>query len=220
MVMRRNWLPVVCLIAFVLAVTAWRAMTFAPTPQPVTLGLVDMQKLLDGYKALQEDDARFRQTAQRRQQMLDARELLEPKEWDELDALERKEMDGKLTDAERKRLEELRKLTDERRAEIDRLRLKGQLSDEERKRLEYLQNLQRTNQAKLKELFDKFRAELDEINQRITQMHRQRIRDAAKQVAQQLNLKLVLVGDEDAVLYAEPTLDITEQVLAILNSSK
>ncbi|MFA0775368.1 MAG: hypothetical protein THHGLFOP_000885, partial [Candidatus Fervidibacter sp.] len=42
--MRRNWLPVVCLIAFVLAVTAWRAMTFAPTPQPVTLGLVDMQK--------------------------------------------------------------------------------------------------------------------------------------------------------------------------------
>jgi len=61
---------------------------------------------------------------------------------------------------------------------------------------------------------------LDEINQRITQMHRQRIRDAAKQVAQQLNLKLVLVGDEDAVLYAEPTLDITEQVLAILNSGK
>jgi Skp family chaperone for outer membrane proteins len=61
---------------------------------------------------------------------------------------------------------------------------------------------------------------LDEINLRITQMHRQRIRDAAKQVAQQLNLKLVLVGDEDAVLYAEPTLDITEQVLAILNSGK
>jgi Skp family chaperone for outer membrane proteins len=51
-------------------------------------------------------------------------------------------------------------------------------------------------------------------------MHYQRIRDAAKQVAQQLNLKLVLVSDEDAVLYAEPTLDITEQVLAILNSGK
>jgi len=135
--MARQWRLVVGFTAFVLAVAAWRAMTFAPAPQPVTLGLVDMQKLLEGYKALQEDDARFRQTAQRRQQMLEARELLEPKEWEELAALERKEMDGKLPDAERKRLEELRKLTDERRAEIDRLRLKGQLSDEERKRLEY-----------------------------------------------------------------------------------
>ncbi len=216
--MRWRWFPVAILIA--LAIPAWRAMTIAPAPQPVTLGLVDMQKLIEGYKALQEDDARYRQTVQRRQQMLEARELLEPKEWDELDALERKEADGKLTDSERKRLEELRKLTDQRRVEIDRLRLKGQLSEEERKRLEYLQNLQRTNQPKLQELADKFRQELEEINQRVVQMHRQRIRDAAKQVAQQLNLKLVLVSDEDNVLYADPALDITDQVLAILNSSK
>lgn len=218
--MRWHWFPVVSLIALVLAIPAWRAMTAAPAPQPVTLGLVNMQKLIDGYKALQEDDARYRQAVQRRQQMLDARELLEPKEWDELDALERKEAEGKLTDSERKRLEELRKLTDQRRAEIDRLRLKGQLSEEERKRLEYLQNLQRTNQPKLQELADKFRQELDEINRRVTQMHHQRLRDAAKQVAQQLNLKLILVDDDDNILYAESTLDITDQVLAVLNSGK
>ncbi|GBC99987.1 hypothetical protein HRbin17_02520 [bacterium HR17] len=217
--MLTRWVSVASVAALVI-LTALRAMTFAPADQPLTLGLVDMQKLIDGYKALQEDDTRYRQTVQRRQQMLEVRELLEPKEWEELDALEQKEAENKLSDAERKRLEELRKLTEQRRAEIDRLRLKGQLTDEERKRLEYLQNVQRSNQPKLQALADKFRQELDEINRRVTQMHHNRIRDAAKQVAQQLGLKLVLIGDEDTVLYAEPTLDITERVLAILNSGK
>jgi Skp family chaperone for outer membrane proteins len=59
-----------------------------------------------------------------------------------------------------------------------------------------------------------------ELNEVLTARHRDRIREAAKQVAQQLGLKMVLIADEDLVLYAEPSLDVTDKVLEILNANK
>ncbi len=216
----RRWIWLSLVLGFLLSLTAWRAMTFDAQNQPVTLGLVNMEKLVANYQALKQDDEQYRQTVQRRQKMLEVRALLEAKEWEELDNLEQKEAEGKLTDAERKRLEELRKISEQRFTELQHLQLKESKTDEERKRLEYLLNLQNSNREKLQKLMQKFEEELAKLNEVLTARHRDRIREAAKQVAQQLGLKMVIIADDDLVLYAEPSLDVTDKMLEILNSSK
>lgn len=216
----RQWIWIVSALGVLLTLTAWRAMTFDSLNQPVTLGLVNMEKLVANYQALKQDDEQYRQTVQRRQKMLEVRTLLEAKEWEELDVLEQKEVDGKLTDAERKRLEELRKLSEQRFTELQHLQLKESKTEEERKRMEYLLNLQSSNREKLQKLMQKFEEELAKLNEILTTRHRDRIRDAAKQVAQQLGLKMVIIADDELVLYSEPSLDVTDKMLEILNASK
>ncbi len=213
----RRWLWFLPIVSVLLLATAWRAMTFDQTAQPVTIGLVDMEKLATNYQALKQDDEQYRQTVLRRQRMLEARVLLETKEWEELDALEKKEAERKLTEAERKRLEELRKLSEQRLTELQHLQLKESKTEAERKRLEYLNNLQNANREKLQRLMQQFEEELAKLNEVLTARHRDRIREAAKQVAQQLGLKLVIVADHELVLYSEPSLDITEKMLELLN---
>ncbi|MER3501012.1 MAG: hypothetical protein IMHGJWDQ_001071 [Candidatus Fervidibacter sp.] len=215
-----RWLWLTVAFGFLLAATTWRAMTFAPANQPVTIGLVDMDKLVTSYQALKQDDEQYRQTILKRQRMLETRTLLEPKEWEELDALERKEGEGKLTDTERRRIEELRKLSEQRLTELQHLQLKADKTEAERKRLEYLLNLQSANREKLQRLMQQFEEELAQLNEVLIKRHRDRIREAAKQVAQQLDLKLVIVADDDLVLYSEPALDVTDKLLEILNANK
>lgn len=216
----RRWICLFSVLGVLLSLTAWRAMTFDAQSQPVTLGLVNMEKLIANYQAYRQDEERFRQTFQRRQKMLEVRVLLEAKEWEELDILEQKEVDGKLTATERKRLEELRKLSEQRLAELQHLQLKESKTDEERKQLEYLLDLQNSNREKLQRLTQKFEEELAKLNEVIVVRHRNKIRDAAKQVAQQLGLKMIIVADNELVLYAEPNLDVTDKILEILNASK
>lgn len=216
----RRWIWLVSVASVLLTLTAWRAMTFDSSSQPITLGLVNMEKLLDNYQAYKQDDEQYRQTVYRRQKMLEARVLLEAKEWEELDNLEQKEADGKLTDVERKRLEELRKLSEQRFVELQHLQVKGSKTDAERKRLEYLLNLQNSNREKLQKLMQKFEDELAKLNEILTTRHRDRIREAAKQVAQQLGLKIVMISNDDLVLYAESNLDVTDKILEILNANK
>ncbi len=202
------------------AIMAWQAMTSETQSQPVTVGLVDMQKLLANYQAFKQDEEQYQQTIMRRRKMLEVRVLLEQKEWDEIDALEQKEAEGKLTDPERKRLDELRKLSEQRLTELQHLQLKEGKTEEERKRLGYLLNLQNSNREKLQRLMQKFEEELAKLNEILTKRHRDRIGEASKQIAQQLGLKLVLIADEELLLYAEPSLDVTDKILEVLNSSK
>ncbi|MGQ9518954.1 MAG: OmpH family outer membrane protein [Candidatus Fervidibacter sp.] len=216
----RKWLLSILAACGILAFTAWRAMTFDSFNQPVTIGLVDMEKLVANYQALRQDDEQYRQTALRRQRMLEVRALLEGKEWEELDALEQKAADGKLTDTEKKRLDELSKLSEQRLTELQHLQLKENKTEEERKRLEYLLNLQNSNREKLQKLMQQFEEELAKLNEILTARHRDKIREAAKQVAQQLNLKMIVIANEDLVLYAEPNLDITDKMLEILNTKQ
>ncbi|MCS7185330.1 MAG: OmpH family outer membrane protein [Armatimonadetes bacterium] len=216
----RQWIWLVFASSVLLTLTAWRAMTFDSSSQPITMGLVDMEKLVANYQALKQDDEQYRQTVQRRQKMLETRALLEAKEWEELDNLEQKEANGKLTDTERRRLEELRKLSEQRFTELQHLQLKESKNEQERKRLEYLLNLQNSNREKLQKLMQKFEEELTKLNEILTTRHRQRIREAATQVAQQLGLKIIMISDDDLILYAETSLDVTDKVLEILNSSK
>lgn len=216
----RQWFWLVFASSVLLTLTAWRAMTFDSSSQPITMGLVDMEKLVANYQALKQDDEQYRQTVQRRQKMLETRALLEAKEWEELDNLEQKEANGKLTDTERRRLEELRKLSEQRFTELQHLQLKESKNEQERKRLEYLLNLQNSNREKLQKLMQKFEEELTKLNEILTTRHRQRIREAATQVAQQLGLKIIMISDDDLILYAETSLDVTDKVLEILNSSK
>ncbi len=213
----RRWLSLLPIASVLLLATAWRAMTFDGTSQPVTIGLVDMEKLTDNYQALKQDDEQYRQTVLRQQRMLETRILLEAKEWEELDALEKKETEGKLTDAERRRLEELRKLTEQRLTEMRHLQLKENKTSAESKRLEYLINLQNANREKLQQLAQQIDDELRKLGEVILARHRDRIREAAKQVAQQLGLKLVITADDELVLYSEPSLDITDKMLELLN---
>jgi Skp family chaperone for outer membrane proteins len=111
-------------------------------------------------------------------------------------------------------------LSDQRLTELQHLQLKESKTEQEKKRLEYLLNLKNSNSEKLRKLTQEFEKKIAEINEILTARHRDRIREAAKQVAQQLGLKMVLIADEDLVLYAEPSLDVTDKVLEILNANK
>ncbi|MCS7224874.1 MAG: OmpH family outer membrane protein [Armatimonadetes bacterium] len=209
-----------CLVTLVVLPTAsFIARSFSgPAVQPVAVGLVNIENLLKNYKAFVLDDERFRARVAQTKLSLAARRLLEKSEWDELDALEKKEGEGKLTPEENGRLEKLRKVTDERQAEMDRLRLKPSLSEEDKKRLAYLQNLQKENEPRLMEFQQQKELELAQIRESLTNFHRGKIREAAGQVAAQLGLKLILYDQEEVVLYSDSSLNVTDHVLAILNS--
>ncbi len=191
-----------------------------PAFQPVAVGLVDMEKLLQNYEAFKRDDEGFRTRIVQIKLALNARRLLEKAEWDELDQLERKESEGKITAEEKARLQKLRQLTDERQAEIDSLRVKPNLTDEDRKRLTYLQTLQKDNESRLMELQQQKEQELGQIRESLTHYHRQRIRDAAAKVAQDLGLKLILYDQEEVVLYGDGSLNVTDQIVSRLNAGE
>ncbi|HID06009.1 MAG TPA: OmpH family outer membrane protein [Armatimonadetes bacterium] len=195
-------------------------------PSKFVIAIVDMQRLLRDYRDFRKADEEYRAEIEARQRALAAREYLTRDEWRELDNLEAREREGKLTEKERKRLKELQQLSQQRRDRVNIL-MNKKLTDEERKELERLQQIARGNELELQRLNERFTQELDTLLASYLNEHGRRIRAAVQTVAQRYGIKLVVArrgGAEprnlfqEIVLYADPILEITQEVLSILNA--
>ncbi|MCS7253743.1 MAG: OmpH family outer membrane protein [Armatimonadota bacterium] len=194
----------------------------------LVIAVVNMDKLLSDYVAYQEANKKFEAEVAWRQEMLVIREMLKHDEWRELDNLEALAREGKLTEKGEKRLEELKRVSNERR-DMLKLLMAKKLTEEERKLLEELQGIMRSNEGELQKLRDKYEADLDRIQRFYLERFGKEIAEAIKTVAQRYGIKLVIAKRsngggqilfDELVLYADPTLEITQQVLNILNAKE
>ncbi len=193
------------------------------------IAVVNMDKLLRDYVAYQEANRKFEAEVKWRQERLTIREMLKSDERRELDNLEALEREGKLTEKDKKRLEELKRISEERRNTLLKLTMTKKLTDEERRQLEELQEVRRSGEDELQRLQSVYEAELDKLQKLYLDRFAREISEAIKTVAQRYGIKLVVARRSDEgsqllldeiVLYADPTLEITQEVLTILNTKQ
>lgn len=193
------------------------------------IAVVSMDKLLRDYNAYQEANKKFEAEVAWRQERLAVREMLKPDEWREFNNLEALDREGKLGEKEKKRLEELKRISEERRNTLLKLTITKKLTDEEKKQLEELQEIRRSSEDDLQRLQKEYEAELDKLQRLYLDRFSKEISEAIKTVAQRYGIKLVVAkrsneGAEwlldELILYADPTLEITQEVLTILNAKQ
>jgi Skp family chaperone for outer membrane proteins len=190
------------------------------------IAVVDMDRIFNEYQELRKADEEYRFEVKRRQEKLEVREMLKPEEISELDNLETLEAEGKLTNEGRKKLEELRRLSEERR-NLMKILMTKKLTDEEKKQYAELQEITRSNEPLLKKLQEKYDEELDRLMGAYLDRLGKRIYESVQAVAQRYGIKLVLAKKgiqrwqsvfDEFVLYADATVEITQEVLNILNA--
>ncbi|MFA4015339.1 MAG: hypothetical protein RUDDFDWM_000419 [Candidatus Fervidibacterota bacterium] len=197
-----------------------------PQQGKLLIAVVDMDRLLKEYQELRKADEEYKIEVRRRQEKLEMREMLRPEEIRELDKLEALEAEGKLTSEGKKKLEELKRLSEERRSLMNILITKT-LTEEEKKQLAELQEITRSNEPLLKKMQEKYDEELGRLMDAYLERLGKRIYDSVKAVAQRYGIKLVIAKRgmqkwqavfDEFVLYADATMEITQEVLNILNA--
>lgn len=202
----------------------------SPQQNKFMIAVVNMNKVVDEYAEFRKANEDYEAQVNWREQMLRVREMLKPDEWRELENLEALEREGRLNNEGRKRLGELKQISEERQNMLN-LLMTRKLTEEERKQLEELQEIRRSNEEKLKALRDKYVEEINKLRNAYLERFGKRIAEAIKTVAQRYGIKLViarridvewqaLFDEYEMVLYADPTLEITQEVLNILNASQ
>lgn len=186
----------------------------APVRAQATVGVVDEDKLAEGYvaykKALEAIDAK----AKAIDSQLEARELLTPDEGKQFDELILK---SPRPAADEGNLQKLVTTGKNRRAEYLALIGKGQRNaDEDAKIKQYLE-YSRANDGPLKtlsdKLFGKIREEQDEAEKKYTDQANGVIAEVAKKKG------LKMVARKRALVWNDPSVEITDEVLAQLNKA-
>ncbi len=178
------------------------------------LVVVDLQELQKSYKQFNDDLGKFDLYQRARAQRFDARRFLKPEEWDEIDALEAKDL-GKLKPEEKKRLEDLRGTTERRLQAIRELGAKTMPDDKDKEELKRLSDLQRTNQVRLEELNARLMDEIEKERGRLTEGLQKVVKKSYADLAKERGFRLVL--DKAQVQFADDSIDITQDVLKKLN---
>lgn len=200
------------MVAFgVIVSDAWAAPRKIP---PAVCGVIDQEVLQSRYKQYQVENAEFQRFVAQRKAALQVRQLLTEEEWKELDELEAKSP-TELSAKEKKRLEELRKLSTQRGQELRKLWAVPNPSDEQKKRRQELENILRANRRRLDALRAALTKEITEKQKALEEKLRQQVRDVVIQVAAKYQLNIVF--EKKAAIWVDNALDITEEVLKKLN---
>jgi len=179
------------------------------------IAFVDVGRVMNEAKPVSDLDSEFKSTLATQQKQLDnlyAGRLLDDKERTELEA------DQKLaspSDAQRKRMTELAKTSDDREAELNRLMRLEKPSDTDRARRAQLTNwLDRQNQrvVQIQETLNQARQQKQaEVYKRALDLIVATVRD----LAQERGIDLVV--ERQAVLFGRDDRDLTDAVLQRLN---
>ncbi len=192
-----------------------------PQRAPLLIGWVDQERLLEGFKDYQREVQAYREMFERRRRALEQLNrdflFLSESEWKEAINLLIKE---KLTDKEKARLEELRKLSRERERELQTLESKAQPTEKEKARIRELRSNFLRNRQSLAPLQQKWQSELEAHDRATSARLEKRIVETVKKVAQERGFDVVLYTDPPKVIYVRPDLDLTDPVLKILNQGK
>lgn len=200
----------------------WGWIHRAPAEEAPSLGVIDMGQLFNEYQEYQQANREYQEYQQKLVNQFQARLnlrrqhfMLTSDEYGELETLLLKGND--LTEADRKRVQELQSVTPRLREELAKLQSKAELSEAEK--------------ARKKELVDKQNAGLQELEERSKDFERliqEKMRERDAEVSAKLRAKidamiariaqenkLVMVFNKDSVLYGG--VDITDQVVKRLN---
>ncbi len=185
----------------------------AAAPEAVKVGIVDMSRVAGEYRQMQEWNQQFQEFQRKQEEQLQDRHTTrlltdaERQEYTDLAAM------GAPTDANKKRLQELRQLSTTREQRLNELRPKTDRTaaeEAEFKQWSSLYDLRMTELAGLQaELQSAREAEYERLSKQVADS----VNDAVKAVAE--SQKLTIVLKKDAVMLGGT--DITDAVLAKLN---
>jgi len=184
----------------------------AARAQPIEVGIIDEDKLADGYTKYKDAVVALDKQVQELDAQLDSRELLnetEGKAFDELIAV------AKRSDAEATRLQNLVKAGSGRRAEILGLIGKAARTADDDKRMKELNDQSAVNAGAVRSIQDKLYDQIKQNQEKIDNQFTSRANEVITQVA--ADKKLTLVWRKRAIIWNADSVDITAAVLERLN---
>lgn len=186
-------------------------------PGGIPLAFVDLDRVVAGYKEaanLTKQLEDYRASLQKQLDDLRAGALLDDKERQELESLQKI---ASPNEAQKKRLQELADLEAQREREMTELSNKPNLTEAEKARHTQLLNLLNAQNRRAQELNLRLSAEFEKRRQEADQKVRSAIEAAIVAVANEKGIDVVI--DKKAVLFSKAGRDITDDVLAKLNAS-
>jgi len=187
----------------------WTQVAQAQAP---AVGVVDEDKLAEGYAGYKKAVADIDQRAQSLDRQLASRELLNEAEGRRFDDLIAK---SSRSVAEEQELTNLVKTGSDRRARYTELIGKANRAAAEETELKNLLEMSKNNAAPLQKVSDTLYSRVKEEQEKIDKDFTDRANKVIEQVAG--DKKLLLVMRKRAVVWNSPTIDITDEVLTRLN---
>jgi Skp family chaperone for outer membrane proteins len=183
--------------------------------QEPRVGVVDMAKVLEGYKEFQDSDQQYKTFLAERQQQLQERMAVRLLSEEELKEYQNLKAVAAPADEQKKRLEQLRAVAETRENELNTLSRLPSPSEEEKKRLSDLKAVADKSSAEIEQLQKRLSDEINARNKELSEKLNQKIEAALAAVAKDKRVDLILA--KDAVLYGGR--DLTDEVLTKLNAA-
>lgn len=187
----------------------------AQEPAAPRLGVVDMAKVLEGYKEYQDSDAQYKQFLRDRQQQLQERMSVSLLSEEELREYQNLKAVQAPTEEQKKRLEQLLAVAETRESELNELARLPTPSPEEKQRLDDLRAQADKSSKEIEELQKQLSDEINQRNKELSESLNSKIESALAAVAKEKHVDYIL--SKDAVLFGGR--DLTNDALAKLNGS-
>ena len=214
---RNHWLLIGKLLAGMFLGTCVAAAP-AISQGSIPMGYVDLDALLEGYQKYQKANKEFEEYQNMGRQRILARRFLTWDEWKQLDLLEeRVEKGEKLKEAEQNELARLGKLSEERETRLKELQGIREPTDDQKRERQELESLEKGNSSRLQQLGQDLARKGNEKFSKVLNELQDNVRKAIAEVAKNKSLKFVI--DKKKLLWADPALEITNDILKILNAS-
>jgi len=207
---------VVLLPSFIAVQQAHAQKSSAPAAAPISIGSVDIQKILAGYNKKATQETAFQAVVSNYQsalQVQQANAMLSEPEQQQLGSLLLK---SNRTPADESQIKALETKSQADASELIALQQKSSPTDADQARRAILAQEQQNGQQVLQSVADTYKQAIDQRNQQESDAIATEIKAAVAAVAQQRGLTLVF--DSSVAIYAAN--DITPLVLARLNSAK
>ncbi len=183
------------------------------------IGFVDLDQLLEKYTEYQQVNKDFDKYQQMGRRKILARRFLTWDEWKQLDQYEERDAKGeKFKDEEKKEWGQLLKLSEDREAKLRELQGVRDATDQQKKDRQDLESLEKGNSSKIQELGKELAREGNEKFSKLLNDLRRKVTDAISETAEAKGLKVVV--DKKYLFWANKSLDITEDVVKKLNTSR
>lgn len=184
---------------------------------PSGIGYVDLDELLQKYEEYQKVDKEFDSYQQSGKERINARRYLTWDEWGQLDQLEGKEGKGeKLKDDEKKELERLRKLSEQRDTRLRDLQGLRDPNEDQKKERQDLESLEKGNISRIQEFGKSLARDGNEKFSKLLNDLQQKVKKAIADIAEAKGLSVVF--DRKMLLWVKGNLEITQDVVKKLNS--
>lgn len=209
--MKRATVVLVCLALSLIVVSS--ALAATADDRPARIGVAEMSKVLEGYKEYLDSEKIYRDFLDERQSRLTERSGLRLLTADELKEYQSVKAVAAPTDAQKKRIEELKAEAEKRESELKGLQALTAPTDEQKKRTAELQALADKSATEIQAMQESMGKEIGDRNKELSEKLNKKIEAAFAAVAKDKRLDIIL--NRENVLYGG--INVTTEVLAKLN---